>query len=171
MKRRIGIFSGKFDPVHEGHISLCLESIRRYNLEKVVILPEKIPRSKKPASNMSHRVILLDDVARQYSQLTVIKLEDKQFSVKDTLPKLQRMFKGAKLVLLMGSDVAYTLLYRWDHLEDLLRNTSLIIGLRNDDKERDIKQIIRKLESKYGEKVSAEIFQSPKPYIASSQMR
>jgi nicotinate-nucleotide adenylyltransferase len=171
MIRRIGIFSGTFDPVHHGHIAFCLEVLRECQLDEIVLIPEGRPRNKQHVSSLPDRLVLLEQTVGPQPHLRATTLESDQFTVGQTLPELKRRFENAELILLVGSDVARTFLYRWQGLKELLVQVSLAIGLRQGDTAAEMKAIISQLQQEYGIPVRHTLIQSPHADISSSQIR
>jgi nicotinate-nucleotide adenylyltransferase len=169
--RRVGIFPGTFDPVHQGHIAFCLEASRMCQLDEVVLLPEPVPHGKQRVTDMAHRVALLDTAIANYANIRVLTLGSEQFSVKDTLPALQRIFPNAELVMLMGSDVASTLMYRWEDVKQLLEQLALAIGVRHGDMPEGVAHIMQQLEERYNHPVRYTLIPSPHAKLASSRIR
>lgn len=137
MIKRIGIYSGTFDPVHYGHIAFALAAIEQCGLDSVVFLPEPNPRGKKSATPLEHRAAMLRLACQTYPRLSVLILSDERFTVAATLPHLQAKFPDAKLILLFGTDVA-TRIAQWPNARELLDQVELAIGLRHGDKPPDI---------------------------------
>jgi nicotinate-nucleotide adenylyltransferase len=146
MKRRIGIYSGSFDPAHNGHIGFAVRALDMASLDEVVFIPEKHPRGKMGVTDMSHRFELLVRATSPYEGLSVRLLHAEQFDVRTTMPELRAMFGDAELYLLMGSDVAWTFSDRWVDLNDLFAQVGLIIGLRSDDTRRELKKMLKSLD-------------------------
>ena len=127
--KRIGIYSGSFDPVHGGHISFALQAIEEAGLDKVYFLPERRPRYKHGVEHFGHRVAMLKRAAKPHPKLDVMELEDISFTIERTLPKLQKRLAGQQLVFLFGSD-AVTELPDWPKAENLLNASELVVGVR-----------------------------------------
>lgn len=128
--KRVGIYSGTFDPVHAGHIGFALQAIEKAGLSAVYFLPERQPRHKQGVEHFAHRVAMLKAAARPHPRLHVLELVDVNFSVERTLPKLRQKFKNNGLVFLIGSDqVAH--LPQWPRAERLLGGAGLVVGVRN----------------------------------------
>jgi nicotinate-nucleotide adenylyltransferase len=163
---KIGIFPGTFDPVHDGHIAFALAALQTCGLDKVVLLPERQPRQKNGVTALNERVAMLKLAAANYPQLQVVELPDDVFTVRGTLPELQRRF-GDRLTLLLGSDVARTFAHRWPDLDKLLDVMSLAIGLRRQDSQADIAALLAEL----GRPVQTCFVPIEKPHAASSAVR
>lgn len=140
--KRVGVYAGTFDPVHAGHVAFALQAAAAAKLDRVYFLPERRPRHKQGVEHFGHRVAMLKRAARPHAKLGVIELEDVDFSVERTLPRLQARFRGAQLVFLAGSDVA-TRLPDWPKSESLLKQCELVIGIRSKDKHAGVIQQIK----------------------------
>jgi nicotinate (nicotinamide) nucleotide adenylyltransferase len=171
MVRRIGIFSGTFDPVHHGHIAFCLEALRVCSLDEVILLPERLPRSKRFVTPLPRRAALLEKSVEPLARLSVAILDSDQFTVGQTLPELRHMFGDAELILLIGSDVVGTFLYRWEGLEELFKGTELAVGIRQGDTKQKITATLVQIEDKYKVTVRYTLIKSPYPAATSSQIR
>jgi len=168
--KKIGIFSGTFDPVHMGHVSFALDAMEALSLDRVVFLPEILPRLKKPSA-IQHRHKMLELSLQGHEGLSVLLLDTPRFNINDTLPELRLRFGDAPLVMLMGSDLVRTFKYRWPGLEDLLASVELAIGLRGDDTKQEIVELLKECASEYGTPITFHILPSPRAHIASTQVR
>jgi nicotinate-nucleotide adenylyltransferase len=139
--QRIGIYSGTFDPVHDGHVAFARETLRLHKLDKVMFLPERSPRGKVSVTPLGMRAEQIRQAITPYAALGLVVLDQPTFTVADTLPELSQRFPGAQLFILMGSDVARSL-PTWPGLAQLLTTTSLIVGLRNADTAEAIQDIL-----------------------------
>ncbi len=166
-KKRIGIFSGSFDPVHKGHISFALIAMEAASLDEVYLLPETRPRHKPSVSHISHRVGMLTLASRPYKGLRVLELADKQFSVTTTLPRLRQKFPDTDLVLLLGSD-AVLHLHAWPHVQELLKHVGLVVAVRSEAEVSTIMECIVRLDIPLKE---LHVIESFEPHIASKNIR
>ena len=164
---KIGIYAGTFDPVHAGHIAFALQSQQVAKLDKVYFLPERRPREKQDVEHFAHRVAMLKAAAKPHPEFKVMELVDISFNIERTLPKLQTVFKGKRLVFLFGSDVIKTL-GSWPNVDRLLSSADLIIGLRSKDDRKQIKAIIEDWPTK---PQSITIFDSYAPDVSSGKIR
>ena len=54
--QNIGVLGGSFDPPHEGHLYLTLQSLKRLKLKKVIwAITKKNPLKKKPFFSLTTR--------------------------------------------------------------------------------------------------------------------
>ncbi len=166
--KKIGIFSGTFDPVHIGHIAFALAAQEQFMLDQVLIIPEHTPRQKDNVTSYTHRKQMLDIAVQPYPNISAVTLDgDKQFTIKNTLPKLKELMPNASFVFLCGSDVVRTFTYRWEGLAEFLETTQVIVGLRGQDTACDVHEIFMSL----GTKSKYEIIESPKHQTSSEKFR
>lgn len=163
---KVIIFPGSFDPIHIGHITLALEALHKLKVDELYFLPERIPRNKEDVEHFGHRVAMLREAIKPYPKLKILEVEDNQFDVKRTLPKLQNYFFDQKIAFLFGSDKLLNM-DKWPHFEYMLKSSEFIIGTRQGDKIRDLKMIFRSW--KINPKVK--LIKSYAPNISSSMIR
>lgn len=124
--KKVGLFSGTFDPVHDGHLNLAKAAIDQAGLDKVFFMVEPRPRRKQGVKAYEHRLKMLRLAISKEPKFGVIILEHDRFSVHDTLPPLEARFKNAEIFLLLGDDILKHL-PTWSGIEDLLGKVQLIV--------------------------------------------
>lgn len=139
--KRIGIYAGVFNPVHAGHIAFALQAMKAATLDRVVFVPERLPRHKPGVEHFGHRVAMLQRATAPYANMAVLELADKQFTVQRTWHHLRQLFAGAELALLMGSD-AVLHLPEWSRAEVLLGQSELVVGVREQHQLHELQEII-----------------------------
>lgn len=127
--KRIGIFSGTFDPVHKGHIAFALLAAEKAELDEVWLAPEVKPRRKPHVTHYAHRVAMLKLAARPHKKLHVLELPDRYFLPAQTLAKLRHKFPNDQLLLLLGSDL-FEHLHLWPRVDVMLHGMGLVVGAR-----------------------------------------
>ena len=104
--RRIGIFSGAFDPVHTGHIGAARACAQALGLEKILLVPYGKPHGREPEAASQHRLRMARIAVRDEPLLEVSSLDANaapRFAV-DTVRAAQALFPGAGMVYLVGAD-------------------------------------------------------------------
>lgn len=129
---RIGIYSGSFDPIHDGHVAFALEAIRLQKLDFVYFLVEPRPRHKQGVKAYQHRVAMVRLAVARHKQLGTLLVDQNRFSVLETWPVLRSRFAGVELFLLMGADV-FRRLSHWPMVDQLITDVQFIVGLRSDN--------------------------------------
>lgn len=167
--KRVGIYSGTFDPVHAGHIAFAEKAIGSCGLDYVVFLPEKSPRAKHNVSPHDQRFAELRAITLIHPALKVANAPEEQFTTIQSLPWLQKKF-GDQLVLLIGTDTLAHM-HLWTHLDMLLQTMTLAIGLREGADHAFVSQQIASLEEIVGHAIPHKVIDTDKSKFSSSQFR
>lgn len=107
--KKVGLFGGTFDPVHEGHVAIAEASYMQLDLDCVVFLPCRQSPLKENATSASgeERVEMLRLATRDRSWAKVDDWEVQQkaenYSWK-TAEEFQRRFPQGQLFWIMGED-------------------------------------------------------------------
>lgn len=165
------MYSGTFDPVHQGHVMFCRAAIEACKLDEVWLLPERRPRAKTAVTPYKERVHMAELAIADDSNMHLLQLSDQQFSVQKTLPQLTQRFTDDELFLLLGSDVVQTFTYRWEGLRELLKTVWVIIGMREGDDKDEVQSILQQLQLEYSVPLRYTIIASPRHHLASLRIR
>jgi len=171
MTRKIGIYPGTFDPLHDGHLAFATQALEACGLDEVVFLPETSPREKPNATFIQQRVAHMNAATKHINGTSVVHLNNERFTVKDTLPLLRQQFSDCELSLFVGSDVVRTFLYRWKDLDRLLREMPIVIGMRAGHTPDEMAAVIDSLEKDYGFAIRYTLIFAPYAELSSSQIR
>lgn len=164
--RKIGLFSGTFDPVHAGHLAFARLAIEKHGLENIIFLPERQPRHKTFVSGFSHRQKMLKLATAEDRQFEVFDTREKFFKLKSTLPKLEKKFRDAHFVIMLGSDSG-RYLGSWDGIDQLKPSTTFLIGIRSGDSEMSLRNEL----SQTTIKPKVDYLHSPQPDASASSVR
>jgi len=167
--KQVGIYAGTFDPVHEGHLAFANQALTECKLDKLFFLVEPRPRKKQGVRALEHREAMVRLVIADNEKFGMIQLAQANFSVEDTLPKLQALFEGAQLHFLMGEDV-FSHLSTWPHVDELLTSSSFIVGIRKND-EIKMKLTLAQLQQARGINFNVNFFMTEQQDISSSNIR
>ena len=169
MTHRVGIFSGTFDPIHDGHIAFARQALKEYGLDKIFFMVEPRPRRKQGVKASEHRQRMVELAIKREPAFGSIILEQDRFTAHQTLPVLNARFKGAELCMLMGDDMLRHLA-DWPHVDELLKGVSFIIGLRKDSP-KAVESRLRALERARDLTLRYKVFQAEHSEYASSRIR
>lgn len=168
----VAIFGGTFNPIHIGHCEIIKHLSNNENIEKVIIIPTKIPPHKETdfLADSTHRVNMCDIVASDYDNVEVSDIElyreGKSYTI-DTVKALGEKYKSQKLALTIGGDmlVSFEL---WKDYREILNRCTLITFKRANVLKSEYDCVINKLKSLGAEiiEISADITD-----VSSTQIR
>lgn len=126
----IAILGGSFNPIHIGHQEI-IEQIRNIDdIDKVLIVPTKIPPHKESdyLADANHRFCMCSLIASNYDNVEAcdieLKRDGKSYTI-DTVNSLLKEYNNCRLALTVGGDmlVSFT---NWKDYKDILKNCILI---------------------------------------------
>ena len=116
--RRMALFGGTFDPIHNGHVQMALEFARRLQLDRVLLMPTFVPphKMKQQMASVEDRLAMCRLVAQEHPVLEVSDLEARRGGASftaDTLEALHTQYPEAEWYLITGADMFCTLSTWW----------------------------------------------------------
>ena len=130
-RRRIAVFGGSFNPVHNGHLLIAGDLVRRGLADEVLFVPARTPPHKH-GNNLLRGEIRLEMVRlaiEPYPEFSVSDIEltseRKTGYTIDTMAALSRAFVDAELSFLIGTDSLCDL-HNWFHAAELVGRFNII---------------------------------------------
>ena len=130
--RRVGIYGGTFDPVHNGHLEVARRVLEFFELDQVVFVPACVPPHKRNASITSafHRfaMVALATAADQRLLVSTIELDapDRPYAV-DTVARMRD--ERRRLFFIIGAD-SWSEITTWHEWQRLVGMCDLIVVTR-----------------------------------------
>lgn len=157
---KIGIYGGTFNPPHRGHITAAQAAVRQLQLDKLIMIPDKIPPHKNlPAGSADERqryemTVLASAKLGKLAEVTDMELRRQGKSyTSDTLRQLRAKYPDDELYLLMGSDM-FLSFETWHEPEVICSLANLAAFSRQKEGEAEVFAAQKwTLEQKYGAKV------------------
>lgn len=157
--KRIGIFGGTFDPVHNGHLSLAEDAAKQKSLEQVIFVPAKLQPFKlnKHVTAPEHRLAMVKAAIHGNPQFRISEYELRSPEISYTCNTLN-WFKGelpaeTELYFITGTD-AFLNIYKWKNAEELLENYSFIVGSRPGYREEELIECIERFRKVYNTNIT-----------------
>jgi nicotinate-nucleotide adenylyltransferase len=168
---RIGIFGGTFNPPHLGHLVCAQEGYLRLGLQRVFLVPARIP-PHKPVDDepgVGHRLEMTRIASEGSDWLEVSELEVQRegpsYTV-DTLEELHSRTPDSELFLIVGADVAAGM-PKWRDPERVLSLATLAVAERPGTARSAVEGALHAIQG--GE--HATFFEMPEIGISSTMLR
>ena len=133
-RRRIGLYGGTFDPVHQGHLDVARRVGKLFEIDEILFVPAQLAPHKlgRPVTPAIHRYAMLVLATKDDAQLRISTFEldapDRRYTV-DTLTHFQQTLVEADLFFIMGAD-SWADIETWRNWEQLLTMTNHIVVTR-----------------------------------------
>lgn len=172
--KKIGIFGGSFDPVHNGHVKLALQAREEAGLDRLIFVPARLQPFKlgKKVAEGSLRVEMLRLALREYVELEVSEYELNRDEISYTVTTLNHFREvygeDTEIFFLTGTD-SFIKIHTWMRADEILSNYSLIVGSRPGYLEKELYEQKSFLEDKYG--INIVIINNEKVDVSSTEIR
>lgn len=141
--KKVGLFGGTFDPVHNGHLIISKYILEKAGLDIIVFIPSANPPHK------SHELMFGPD--ERYKMLAAALKKEPDFAVSDIEMKRKgfsftidtiRTFRklmspDAELYFIIGKDTLYEI-KMWKDPEDIIKECTLLVADRVCHNERTV---------------------------------
>lgn len=170
--KKMGLFGGTFDPIHQGHIDMALQLAEQLRLDCVLLMPTFVPphKIKESMAPAPQRLEMCRLAAEQYPVLQVSDLELQRggasFTV-DTLTALAGIYPDAEWYLITGADM-FTTLRTWHRFEDIARTAVLCTVPRDGTDDVAVRTYAAALEA---DGVRCYVAEHPVAAVSSTQVR
>lgn len=172
--RRIGIYGGTFNPPHMGHFRAALEAVRALELDKLLVIPDRIAPHKELPEGSATPDQRLEMVRLSFENVPQVEVSDMELRrdgvsyTYETVLQLRREYPDAELILLMGTDMFLTF-QSWRNPEVILANASLGVFYRGEKGEKAKIEALRLQMQQQGHTVH--LVQNPVVEISSTSLR
>lgn len=131
--KRIGLFGGSFDPIHNGHLHIAKCALIYCHLDEVVFIPTAAPPHKNPqaVSSFRHRVAMIQLAIADHAHFTLSTIESclsKPSYTVDTLRYFQDQLSAAStdFFFIIGAD-AFLEIGTWKSYRQVVSLTNFVV--------------------------------------------
>jgi nicotinate-nucleotide adenylyltransferase len=132
--KRIALYGGTFDPVHDGHLAVARSLVELLALDGLLFVPAHIAPHKRSAPPTSpwhrHAMLALATQDEEGFRVSSIELDapERPYTV-ETVARLRDEFVGARLFYVMGAD-SWAEIATWREWERLLEMCDHVVVTR-----------------------------------------
>ena len=135
---RVCVFGGTFDPIHIAHIKIAEEARRKFNLDRVLLVPAGNPPHKDAFTPFEDRLRMVELACQDHPGLEASSIEagtEHSYTI-DTIQRMRDTLSPEdKLFFLIGAD-AFDDLETWKGWQQLVKLTEFIVVARPESEYR-----------------------------------
>jgi nicotinate-nucleotide adenylyltransferase len=148
---RVGLFGGTFNPIHKGHLMVAEQALQRLALDRLYIIPCRVPPHKFPAylAPAADRIrmiqLALPDDSRYRLSEVEIERDGPSYTIDTVAHFTSRVVPGAAVFLVMGMD-SFLDIHTWKRHGRLLATVQPVVVTRRPDKVTDAPDAVLQLD-------------------------
>lgn len=134
MGRRIAVYGGTFDPLHEGHLQVAEAILDAFTLDRLLLAPAAVPPHKRgqvigsPYHRMAMLALATADRPRIFISTIELESPARPYTI-ETLGKLQAIYPDGQLLFIMGGD-SFREVTTWREYQRILTEYDVIVATR-----------------------------------------
>lgn len=171
---RIGIMGGTFNPIHQGHIMLAQKSHEQFQLDKILVIPNKLPTYKDTDEllDSDYRSKMVQLAIRDFPYMEFSDMELRRTGATytvDTLETLKKSCPEDEFFFILGGD-SLVHLHEWRSYQKILTLSAILCAKRED---ADLPDLYAARESLLVQVPEARIYflETPMVNISSTEIR
>jgi nicotinate-nucleotide adenylyltransferase len=147
--RTLGLFGGRFDPVHRAHIAIAQAVADNLNLDEVRWIVTGDPAHKPAIASAEDRLTMTKLALHELGDPRMVADDREVIAAKnggsnytaDTVLSLQQEYPGRKLIWILGEDQLQNFL-TWSRWQWLIRQVDIAVWARPDAEGSQISRIL-----------------------------
>ena len=147
--RPLGLFGGRFDPVHRAHIGIAQAVADKLNLDEVRWIVTGDPTHKPAVASAEDRLQITRLALRELADPRMV-VDDREIiaaknggsnSTADTVLSLQENYPGRKLIWILGEDQLQNFL-SWSRWQWLIQQVNLAVCARPNTINKSVSEVL-----------------------------
>lgn len=157
--KKIGLFGGTFDPIHNLHLRIAKTAKSELELDEVIFIPTGNPPHKdnNRVSDFVHRSNMVKIAIADIPEFSISEIENNEIYKKsftsDTLDALSSLYKEDLLYFIVGSDSLFDI-ESWKNPQNIFEKAIIVVFNRpNISAEKELMERIAYLKKKYDARI------------------
>lgn len=172
---RLAIFGGSFDPLHNAHMFLAGDIIRRGLVDEVLFVPARRPPHKggRILTPATHRMEMVRRAIEPFEAFSVSDIElvrEETSYTFDTLSLLSRAYPDHELFFVMGLD-SLAELHDWYRASELVNRFNFVVYPRPGVSSPPYSRMVEYFGNRNARKLLDSIIDTPSLPIAATEIR
>lgn len=146
-KKKVGLYGGAFDPVHNMHIEIAEKAVDQLELDEIWFLADKNPRKKQQVTAYKYRLEMLRLATKHNKKLITDVLSVQKTGATHgiaTLRQFLKDFPDHEFTIICGLD-SILYLEMWENYEEFINNTTFAVIKRPEYNLSDFDNLINKV--------------------------
>ena len=138
--KKIGFFGGSFNPPTIAHFEIVKNSLDKFNLDKVIIVPMGDKYKKDGLISFEHRYNMLCEMFKYENNVEISRMQADQKEISyavDSFKKIDSEYRNCERFFIMGLD-NFSNIETWKDGKKLILNRKFIIFERKDYAKNDL---------------------------------
>ncbi|MCD8198071.1 MAG: nicotinate-nucleotide adenylyltransferase [Lachnospiraceae bacterium] len=171
--RRIGLFGGTFDPVHNAHLALAEQAYRQYKLDVVWFIPNGQPPHKRGQihTDIRHRMEMIRLAIHDITYMELCGLEegsDAYHYTYRTVQTLRERCPDDQFYFVMGADSLFNF-ENWREPRIICEECVLLAAIRDEHNIEELRAQVARLQALY--QADIRLLNTPNMDIAAEDIR
>ena len=145
----LGLFGGRFDPVHRGHIAIAKAVADELNLDEVRWIVTGDPVHKPAIASANERLVMTKLALHDWGDIRMVADDREVIAAKnggasftaETVRSLQLDYPGRKLIWILGEDQLQNFL-SWSHWQWLIHQVDLAVCARPNTISKGVSEVL-----------------------------
>lgn len=174
MREKIAVLGGSFNPIHNGHIMLGIAAHEQYDIDRILVMPNKDAYYKDDDVFVSEKartdMVKLAIEPYDYMEFSDIELkrEGSTYTI-DTIEYLRKQYPQAEIFFIIGGDSMKNL-SKWYRIHDLMKYTHFLAARRSNIDYNQILALISEYKNIFPD-CRIDILETENVDISSSEIR
>ena len=147
--RPLGLFGGRFDPVHRAHIAIAQAVADELNLDEVRWIVTGAPEHKPAVASADHRFAMIRLALQELGDPRMVADDREIIAAKtggsnytaDTVLSLQQEYPGRELIWMLGGDQLQNFL-GWARWQWLIHQVGLAVCVRPNTMSKSVSEVL-----------------------------
>ena len=154
----IAVYGGSFNPPHLGHREVVITALEALKPDLLLVIPDREPPHKEMEEGSPTPEERMDLCRMTFGGLEGVAVSDLELGrsgksyTYDTVQDLQEKYPGAKLTLIVGTDMLLSF-EEWYHFEYLLEHCRIAALARDFEDEGVLKETAERYRAEYGAEI------------------
>ncbi len=135
-KRKVLLFGGTFNPIHNGHLIIAQEAVEQLLFDEIIFIPSATPPHKKDVLSFCHRHKMTKLAVQDIDYFSVSDIESKLDGPSYTINTIRyfqdKLGKDIKIYWLIGDDTIPKL-RTWYKIKELLQECHFLVAHRSEE--------------------------------------